>query len=418
MAGRDPHESGRVASTLELLFDLSFVVAVATGASQLADGLAHGHVATGIIAFCFTSFGIIWAWINYSWFASAYDTDDWLYRLLTMLQMIGVVIFTLGIPQLFKAVEQGRFDNTVIVIGYVIMRLAMLCQWLRAYRSDTAHRGAIRTYIVTLVVAQLLWIGTAWLKQTHLPLGVIFTITTLVSLVELAGPVLAERGEGTPWHAHHIAERHGLLSIISIGEIVTGTVLTLEGILGDAARQIDWSSAVLVALSGIAMAVGMWWSYFITPFGEVLHRYRERAFGFGYAHFLIWPSLAAIGGGLHVVALSFEKTGEHVDHVVAALALALPVGVYTAALYLAHYLTTRFWARLHLVVLAASLTVLALAVVLAAMHVSLPVVLTIVTLVPWITVAAFELYRGADHEAIVLEGLREHDRRQDAQSTA
>ncbi|WP_319803870.1 low temperature requirement protein A [Dermacoccus barathri] len=35
-------------------------------------------------AFVFTSFGIIWAWINYSWFASAYDTDDWLYRLLTV----------------------------------------------------------------------------------------------------------------------------------------------------------------------------------------------------------------------------------------------------------------------------------------------------------------------------------------------
>lgn len=45
-----------------------------------------------------------------------------------MLQMIGVVIFTLGIPQLFQAVEHGHFDNTVIVIGYVIMRVAMLCQ--------------------------------------------------------------------------------------------------------------------------------------------------------------------------------------------------------------------------------------------------------------------------------------------------
>lgn len=128
MSGRDPQESGRVASTPELLFDLTFVVAVATGASQLAHSLTHDHVGTGVLSFCFTSFGIIWGWINYSWFASAYDTDDWLYRLLTMLQMIGVVIFTLGIPQLFQAVEHGHFDNTVIVIGYVIMRVAMLCQ--------------------------------------------------------------------------------------------------------------------------------------------------------------------------------------------------------------------------------------------------------------------------------------------------
>lgn len=54
---------------LELLFDLTFAVAVATGASQLAHSLAHGHVAAGVGSLCFTSFGIIWAWIDYSWFA-------------------------------------------------------------------------------------------------------------------------------------------------------------------------------------------------------------------------------------------------------------------------------------------------------------------------------------------------------------
>lgn len=329
-----------------------------------------------------------------------------------MVQMVGVVIFTLGIPRTFEAIEEGHFDNTVIVIGYVIMRGAMLCQWVRAYRSDPEHRRAIATYMATLVVAQILWVATTFLEGMHLPLPAIFTLTTLVTCVELTGPLIAERGKGTPWHAHHVAERHGLLTIITIGEIVTGTVLTLEEILGDAERTIDWGSAILVALSGIAMAVGMWWSYFITPFGKVLHRFLSRSFGFGYAHFLVWPSLAAVVGGLHVVALSFEKTGSHVDHTVAALALAVPVGLYTVALYLAHYLTTRSWAGLHTFILLATLAVLAGAVLLSTQHVSLPVVLLVVTVVPWITVAAFELYCGAAHEAMVLEGLYEHDRRQ------
>ena len=71
-----------------------------------------------------------------------------------MVQMVGVVIFTLGIPRTFEAIEEGHFDNTVIVIGYVIMRGAMLCQWVRAYRSDPEHRRAIATYMATLVVAQ------------------------------------------------------------------------------------------------------------------------------------------------------------------------------------------------------------------------------------------------------------------------
>ena len=413
MRGRDPHESGRSASTLELLFDLTFVVAVATSASQLAHALSVGHVAMGLAAFAFTSFGILWAWINYSWFASAYDTDDWLYRLLTMLQMAGVVVFTLGIKDTFDALtEEHHFDNTIIVVGYVIMRVAMLAQWLRAARSDAAHRSSIRTYATTLVVAQLLWVGTIFLRDTHWPLSVCFAITSVITLIELAGPVIAERGAGTPWHAHHIVERHGLLTIITIGEVVTGTVLTLEEIKNADGRSIDWSNAVLVAVAGVALAFGLWWVYFITPFADVLHRFRSRSFGFGYSHFLIWPSIAAIGGGLHVMALTFEETkeGSHgVDHVVAASSLAVPVGLFMVGLFLAHYFTTRLWARLHTAILAASLVILAAAVWLAAHHAPLAVVLVLVTLVPWLVVAAFELYRGADHEAQVLQGLREHD---------
>ena len=30
--------------------------------------------------------------MNFSWFASAYDTDDWIFRLTTMVQMIGVLV--------------------------------------------------------------------------------------------------------------------------------------------------------------------------------------------------------------------------------------------------------------------------------------------------------------------------------------
>ncbi|WP_258044201.1 low temperature requirement protein A [Streptomyces sp. SM11] len=43
-------------------------------------------------------FAINVAWISFSWFASAFATDDWLYRVLTMFQMIGAVVFSLGLP--------------------------------------------------------------------------------------------------------------------------------------------------------------------------------------------------------------------------------------------------------------------------------------------------------------------------------
>ena len=137
MRGRDRHEAHRVATPLELLFDLTFVISFGLAASQLAHALAEGHYPAGLLGFGFASFGICWAWINFAWFASAYDTDDWIFRVVTMVQMIGVLVLAIGLPRLFASIEQGEhLDNSVMVLGYVIMRVALVFQWLRAARQD------------------------------------------------------------------------------------------------------------------------------------------------------------------------------------------------------------------------------------------------------------------------------------------
>jgi hypothetical protein len=76
MSGRDPYEQHRTATALELLYDLTFVVAFGVASEQLAHLLAEGHYAAGLTGFVLAVFAICWAWINFSWFASAYDTDD------------------------------------------------------------------------------------------------------------------------------------------------------------------------------------------------------------------------------------------------------------------------------------------------------------------------------------------------------
>jgi low temperature requirement protein LtrA len=52
----------------------------------------------GIVPFLQVFFTIWWAWMNFTWFASSYDTDDVVYRLLTMLQMAGVLVLAAGVP--------------------------------------------------------------------------------------------------------------------------------------------------------------------------------------------------------------------------------------------------------------------------------------------------------------------------------
>ena len=62
--GRDPGEEHRSATPLELLYDLTFVVAFGTAANELAHYVADDHIATGIVGFAFASFAVAWAWIG------------------------------------------------------------------------------------------------------------------------------------------------------------------------------------------------------------------------------------------------------------------------------------------------------------------------------------------------------------------
>src|SRR5579862_3609922 len=159
MAGRDPHEAHRVATPLELLFDLTFATSFGLAASEAASVLAAGHVVASLVGFGFASFAICWAWINFSWFSSAYDTDDWLFRIVTMVQMIGVLVLAAGLPRMFASIEgSGHLDNSVMVLGYVIMRVALVFQWLSAGKGDPARRRVCLTYAATISIAQVGWV--------------------------------------------------------------------------------------------------------------------------------------------------------------------------------------------------------------------------------------------------------------------
>src|ERR1700737_1260221 len=159
MAGRDPLEKQRAATPLEALFDLTFAACFSLAASDLASVLAAVHFRAGLVGFAFASFAICWAWINFSWFSSAYDTDDWLFRIVTMVQMIGVLDLAAGVPRMFASIERsGHLDNSVMVLGYVIMRVALVFQWLRAANDDPARRRVCLTYAATISIAQVGWV--------------------------------------------------------------------------------------------------------------------------------------------------------------------------------------------------------------------------------------------------------------------
>lgn len=401
MRGRDPGESHRSATPLELLFDLTFVVAFGIAADELAHFLADDHVRAGLLGFGFATFAISWAWINFSWFASAYDTDDWIYRLTTMLQMVGVIVLALGLPDLFESIDEGHtVDNTVMVAGYVVMRVAMVFQWARAARQDPSRRAACRTYITTILVAQAGWVA---LLIADTSVAATFAFAGLLVLVETAGPWIAEtRKGGTPWHAHHIAERHGLLVIIALGEGILGTIASLSVLVGPEGP--GWSvDAGLVAVAGTALTFGMWWVYFVVPSGAILRARRERSFGWGYGHIPIIGAVVATGGGLHVAAFFLEKQSE-LDAAATVLCVVLPVAVYVLGIFVLYAFLTRTLDRFHLWLLAPTAVLLATPIAMAEAGASMPWCLVVLSLSPWVTVVGYEL-RGHEHNRRVLEGL-------------
>lgn len=396
MAGRDPHEPGRAATPLELLFDLTFVVAFSVAASEFAHLLAAGHVAAGLAAFFFAMFAVCWAWINFSWFASAYDTDDWVYRLTTMLQMVGVLILALGLPQMYASIEHGgHVDNTVVVAGYVVMRIAMVTQWLRAAAQDPPRRKACLTYALWITLAQIGWIVAIFI---HTSVPATAAIVVGLVLVEVMGPVIAERKlGGTPWHAHHIVERYGLFTIIALGEGVVGTVASLTAVVG----QQGWSvEAVFVAVAGAGLTFGMWWTYFALPQADILHARRERSFGFGYLHLVVFASIVATGAGLHVAAYYIEHHSE-LSSVATVATVVIPVGIYILTVHVLYSLMARTVARLHVLLLVLTAVLLGTALLLAANGLSMANCLLVVTLAPVVSVVGYELF-GHRHAAEVI----------------
>ncbi|MFI6346698.1 low temperature requirement protein A [Streptomyces sp. NPDC050560] len=346
MRGRAPDEEHRASTPLELLFDLCFVVAVSQAAAELAHTLADGRTGPGVLGYAMVFFAIWWAWMNFTWFASAYDTDDVAYRVLTLLQMAGVLVLAAGVSDAF-----GDYDFRVVTAGYVVMRLAMVTQWLRAAAQDPRRRGADTRYAIGVAVVQ-----AGWVLRLLLPHPYDYAGFGVLVVAEVCVPLWAEsRREATPWHAGHIAERYGLFTIIVLGEVILATTTGIHSALTEHGVSAE---LLLIAAGGLLLVFSLWWTYFSGAEPELPAL--RTALSWGYGHYLVFASGAALGAGLDVAV----ETAEHRDHLAdttAAFAVAVPVAVHLAVLALLHRLG-RMRATAHLlVVTAGAVAVLVLA---------------------------------------------------------
>jgi len=322
MTARDRDEEHRVATPLELLFDLCFVVAVNVAGAQLVHAVAEDHAAAGLLDYAMVFFAIWWAWMNFTWFASAYDTDDVPYRVVTLVQIVGVLILAAGVSRAF-----GDHDFAVVWLGYVVMRLALVTQWLRVARSV---RGAERTMALTyaggVVVCQIGWLALLLVPGAARP-----WVFLLMTVLEMCVPVVAERHWNTSWHPHHIAERYGLFTIIVLGETVLAATVAVRSALDENSALGELAP---IAVGGLLIVFAAWWIYFAVPVHSRLLSSRE-GFLWGYGHYFVFASGAAIGAGLEV-AVEQAVHKAHISATAAGAAVTVPTALFLITVYALH----------------------------------------------------------------------------------
>lgn len=323
MSPRSTTEEHRVATPLELFFDLCFVVAVVQASGRMHHALSEDHVSTALAGYAMVFFAIWWAWMNFTWFASAYDVDDIPYRLCVFVQISGVLILAAGIPRAFD-----DRDFAVAVVGYLVMRCGLVVQWLRAAASDAQGRRTAQKYALGVAACQVGWVLLLALPEDTQAWGWLVLVPA-----ELAVPAWSERFRGTAWHPHHIAERYGLFTIIVLGESVSAATLAVQSALDSPGITVD-ASLYAAAGGGLLIVFAMWWLYFAKPAHRFLTSNRS-AFLWGYGHYFVFGSAAAVGAGIAVNV-------DHISHVAhisgtgAGASVTIPVAVYLMTLWVLH----------------------------------------------------------------------------------
>ncbi|MGN7861613.1 low temperature requirement protein A [Microbacterium sp. 22303] len=316
MRPRAVGEADRGVSNLELLFDLVFAAAVGISSGAMHQLAAEGDLVGGVGAYLMVFFAIWWAWMNVTWFGTSFDTDDWLYRVLVIVQMGGAITIAAGSR---TGILEGDF--TWVVIGYVVLRLCSVAQWIRVAYASPAYRVTALRYAVAITVVQVLWV----LRQPLLPASLQLPSFLVMVALELLVPVFAERARSTPWHPHHISERFGAFTLILLGESVVGSTAAMLV----AIEHHGGLTYIGVAATALVVLAGMWWCYFALPRDELVGGLRA-TMGFGYGHFVVFAAAGAFSVGIENVLAVLDE-GHGAPSTALAATLTVPVAAYFAA---------------------------------------------------------------------------------------
>jgi low temperature requirement protein LtrA len=275
--------------------------------AEVASTLSADPTAAGFGRYLALFLPISWAWSGFAFYATRFDTDDLVYRLLTLLGMFFVAALASTVPD---ALHGGQ---NAFVVAYVAVRLVLLTLYARVYRDLEVARPVAGWLLLVFSAA----VGV-WVVSLAVPTPWKYVLWGVALLLEHWAPVKVwQLLRGMPVHPRHLPERFGLLVLIVLGEGVVGVVL--------GTAHVSWTVlSGVVAFGGFLTAAAIWWLYF--DFLEVTSITRNVRSGltYVYAHYFVTAGIAALGVGVKLAIFSVEP-GPRYDHIgwIAAAGTAL-----------------------------------------------------------------------------------------------
>ena len=271
----------RVVGPLELFYDLAVVVLVAQAARHLAGHLTWPGV--GEFAVVFT---LVWiAWANGSLHHELHGHDDARARSTFLLQILILAAMGAFIP------EASGARGAAFAVAAAVLFAVLTALWLLAARGDRPeYRRPSRRFVSGTAATAILLAGTAFLPASaRVPAWGALDVAYLVGFLVVFLTIPAQAVAVTVSDA--LIERFGLLTIIVLGETVTGVVAGLV-------RQPVSPITLAVGLTALVVGFGAWWTYF--DFAGHRHPRRERTATVQWllGHIPLTGAIAAMGAAM------------------------------------------------------------------------------------------------------------------------
>ena len=255
-----------------------------------------GFYLNNLLVYSGVFFSIFWVWNRFTWYATLFDNNDIPFRLSFLLSIFCVI----GLSASIEEILANNYNH--FTFYYLTVECILLYSWSRVWRKSQ-HKILAKYFFISYSIGTLL-IALSLLVEGKTKL--IFWLLAILS--EAIGPIVAwyRMQSQIPVHTSHIIERHGLFTIILLGEGVVAIGHNMSFPLSN-----DTFIPLTIAF-GIIIA--LWWIYFDCGFGFSTNLSHDmlKTFIFGYGQFFVFLALSAIVTSLEY-GLHFALNPEHME---------------------------------------------------------------------------------------------------------